>query len=105
MKWLETVHTGKHQKGLSYAEGAKQVKVRHLPGHKGWDACEEHETAAAAANSLQSRPTLCNAIDGSLPGSSVHGIFQARVLEWVLWPSPNDILRKPKSKSEKKKNP
>ena len=82
MKWLETVHTGKHQKGLSYAEGAKQVKVRHLPGHKGWDACEEHETAAAAANSLQSRPTLCNAIDGSLPGSSVHGIFQARVLEW-----------------------
>ena len=28
-------------------------------------------------------PTLCNGIDGSLPGSSVHGIFQARILEWV----------------------
>ena len=28
-------------------------------------------------------PTLCDPIDGSLPGSSVHGIFQARVLEWV----------------------
>ena len=37
---------------------------------------------AAAAKSLQSCPTLCNPIDGSPPGSSVHGIFQARVLEW-----------------------
>ena len=27
--------------------------------------------------------TLCDTIDGSLPGSSVHGIFQARILEWV----------------------
>ena len=38
--------------------------------------------AAAAAKSLQSCPTLCDPIDCSLPGSSVHGIFQARVLEW-----------------------
>ena len=30
----------------------------------------------------QSCPTLRNPMDGSLPGSSVHGIFQARVLEW-----------------------
>ena len=28
-------------------------------------------------------PTLCYPVDCSLPGSSVHGIFQARVLEWV----------------------
>ena len=27
--------------------------------------------------------TLCNPVDCSLPGSSIHGIFQARVLEWV----------------------
>ena len=39
--------------------------------------------AAAAAKSLQSCPTLCDPMDRSLPGSSVHGIFQARVLEWV----------------------
>ena len=38
--------------------------------------------AAAAAKSLQSCPTLCEPIDGSLPGSSTPGIFQARVLEW-----------------------
>ena len=31
----------------------------------------------------QSCPTLCNLMDCSPPGSSVHGIFQARVLEWV----------------------
>ena len=40
-------------------------------------------------------PTLCHPMDGSPPGSSVHGIFQARVLEWIAisssrgssWPS------------------
>ena len=37
---------------------------------------------AAAAKSHQSCPTLCDPIDGSPPGSSVHGILQARVLEW-----------------------
>ena len=31
----------------------------------------------------QSCPTLCDPMDYSLPGSSVHGIFQARVLKWV----------------------
>ena len=31
----------------------------------------------------QSHPTLSNPMDCSLPGSSIHGIFQARVLEWV----------------------
>ena len=34
-------------------------------------------------NSLQSCLTLCDPIDGSPPGSSVHGSFQVRVLEWV----------------------
>ena len=38
---------------------------------------------AAAAKSLQSCPTLCDPIDGSLPGSPVPGILQARTLEWV----------------------
>ena len=38
--------------------------------------------AAAAAKSFQSCRTLSNPMDCSLPGSSTHGIFQARVLEW-----------------------
>ena len=38
--------------------------------------------AAAAAKSLQLCPTLCDPIDGSPLGSSIHGIIQERVLEW-----------------------
>ena len=40
-------------------------------------------TAAAATKSPQSCPTLSDPMDCSPPGSSVHGIFQARTLEWV----------------------
>ena len=40
-------------------------------------------TAAAAAKSLQSCPTLCDPMDCSPPGSSVHRILEARILEWV----------------------
>ena len=39
-------------------------------------------TSAATAKSLQSCPTLCDPIDGSLPGFPVPGILQARTLEW-----------------------
>ena len=38
---------------------------------------------AAAAKLLQSCPTLCDPIDGSPLGSSVPGILQARILEWI----------------------
>ena len=39
---------------------------------------------AAAAKLLQSCPPLCDPIDSSLPDSSVPGILQARILEWVV---------------------
>ena len=39
------------------------------------------------AKLLQSCPTLCDPTDHSLPGSSVHGILQERILEWVAMPS------------------
>ena len=39
----------------------------------------------------QSCPTSCDPMDYSLPGSSVHGILQARMLEWVAFPSPGDL--------------
>ena len=39
--------------------------------------------AAAAAKSLQSYLTLCDPIDSNTPGSSVPGILQATILEWV----------------------
>ena len=40
---------------------------------------------------VQSCPTLCNFINSSLPGSSVHEIFQARILEWVTISSSGDL--------------
>ena len=40
------------------------------------------------AKSLQLCPTLCDPKDCSPPGSSVRGILQARILEWVAMPSP-----------------
>ena len=43
------------------------------------------------AKSLQLCPTLCDPMDCSPPGSSVHGILQARVLEWGAVPSPGDL--------------
>ena len=39
----------------------------------------------------QSCPTLCDPMDGSPPGSSVHGILQARILECVAMPSTGDF--------------
>ena len=46
------------------------------------------------AKSLQSCPTLCNPMDSSPPGSSVHWILQARTLEWVkaLLPDSNILM-------------
>ena len=40
-----------------------------------------------ACSVTQSCPTLFNPVDRSLPGSSVHGIFQERILEWVAMPA------------------
>ena len=37
-------------------------------------------------NVAKSCPTLCDLMDSSLPGSSVHGILWARILEWVAFP-------------------
>ena len=39
----------------------------------------------------QSCPTLCDPTDCSPPGFSVHGILQARILEWVAMPSSGDL--------------
>ena len=37
-------------------------------------------------------PTLCNSMDYSLPGSSVHGVLQARILEWVAIPFSSKVF-------------
>ena len=55
--------------------------------------------AAAAAKLLQSCLTLCDPIDGSPPGSSIPGILQARILEWVAISFSNAWRSKVKVKS------
>ena len=52
-----------------------------------------------AAKSLQSCPTLFDPIDGSQPGSSVPGILQARILEWVAIPFSNACMHAKSLKS------
>ena len=56
-----------------------------------WVQVFESAALLYCAKSLQSCPTLCDPMDGSLPGSSGHGILQARILVWVAVPSPGDL--------------
>ena len=53
-------------------------------GFPGGASGKESESEVA-----QSCPTLCDPMDCSLSGSSVHGIFQARMLEWIAISSSN----------------
>ena len=62
--------------GLEEAQAGIKIARRNINNLRNTDA-------ATAAKSLQSCPTLCDPRDGSLPGSSVPGILQARTLEWV----------------------
>ena len=52
-----------------------------------------HAHAGVCAKSLQSCSTLCDPMDCSAPGSSVHGILQARILEQVAMPSSSGSPR------------
>ena len=44
---------------------------------------EHYFASVCSAKSLQSCPTLCDLMDYSLPRFSLHGVFQARILEWI----------------------
>ena len=70
---------------------------QHKPGHATlafldvifslgyWNHLESESEAA------QSCPTLCDHVDYSLPGFYVHGVFQARILEWAAISSSGDL--------------
>ena len=64
---------------------------------------KSYDQPAAAAKSLQLCPTLCDPIDGSPLGSSVPGILQARILEWVAISFSNAWKGKVIVKSESEK--
>ena len=81
-------------KYLKINDRGKKEKIRSRQLYK-FSAVTEGESVQPKPHSLrsenfifisevtQSCPTLCDPMDSSLPGSSIHGIFQARVLEWV----------------------
>ena len=48
-----------------------------------WESSIDTYTLKQAVLITQSRPTLCDPMDHSPPGSSIHGILQAKTLEWV----------------------
>ena len=64
---------------LQIVTTAMKIKRRLLLGRKAMTNLESKVESLVT----QSCPTLCDPMDYSLPGSSVHGIFQARVLKWV----------------------
>ena len=63
---------------------------RHLLNLSYYQAAVTPTCACLHAKSLQSCPTLCNPMDCNPPGSSVHGILQIRILEWVAMVSAVD---------------
>ena len=70
-----------YQSGSRTERNVSISRKRHSKSFYNYILCVPE--VAAAAKSLQSCPTQCDPIDGSLPGSPVPGILQARTLEWV----------------------
>ena len=84
---------------LACVRSSQSCELAIYAGHHWADACIFWLDSAAAAKSLQSCPTLCDPIDGSLPGSPIPGILQARTLEWVAISFSNAWKWKAKRKS------
>ena len=63
-------------------ENNRMRKIRDL-FKKIRDTKGTFQTKESESEVPQSCPTLCNPVDCSLPGSSLHGILQARILKWV----------------------
>ena len=67
----------------------------HWPYYSHSNSCwfVQHKATTMHTTLLQSCLTLCDFMDCSPPGSSVHGILQARILEWVAMPSSRGSSR------------
>ena len=87
ISWHQVLET-KILEGLNTESTFKFLLVE-----KPWVEKRTCQVAAAADKSSQLCPTLSDPMDCSLPGSSVHGIFQARVLEWgaIAFSNPSSL--------------
>ena len=76
-----TLKQERESRTLSYQNGSRVVKQNDFGIGLTWVAILAPQVLVA-----QLCPTLCDPMDCSLPGSSVHGILQVRILEWVAMP-------------------
>ena len=88
--WTEQLSTGKHRQAQASVCQAFPVSVpyfaRGVVAWNRWYGCCLYRFLfhlLKGREVAQSCPTLCDPMDCSPPGSSIHGILQARVLEWV----------------------
>ena len=96
---LQSNYPSTKDKQIFFKKGEKMsVVVTTLPcekmlsepereAYQQWLLTRGHWPGCLHAKSLQLCSTLCDPMDCSPPGSSVHGILQARILEWVAMPS------------------
>ena len=70
-----------------------RCRLQLATGAEPWKPAAKELSPRLSAQLLQPCPTLCDPVDLSPPGSSVHGILQARILEWVAVPSSGGSSR------------
>ena len=68
-----------------------KVGSQQTPGVTGKFGHGVQNEAESESEIVQSCPTLCHPMDDNLPGSAVHGIFQARILEWAAISFSRDL--------------
>ena len=95
--WQKVPLTAKHQGRMGVAE----MGERRVWGKEALPECQGEASGSGPLRLMEKRkkesevtqlcPTLCNPMDFSLPGSSVHGIFQAKILGGLPFPSPGDL--------------
>ena len=78
----DEVKTGCLWSSFTLSAEMERIQRGHIKGRLNLDRSMSTVCVLVAQSCL----TLCNPMDWSLPGSSVHGILQARILEWVAIP-------------------
>ena len=86
MSWVSTEYLVKPLTSMEIHKSWNQ-KGRKMGVQAGDQVTNElYKHMCLLVKSLQSCVTLCDPMDHSPPGSSVHGVLQARTLEWVAMP-------------------